>query len=114
MTVSSTSRVATDRGERYRKQLAGHFGNKIEVEEAPAGTVLKWGFGRTTTLSVEDGALLMLAAADDGETLDRVKDVTGRTWSASARKTAWSSPGSNPSFERASHPWPGAGDILGE
>jgi len=78
MTVTSTSRVATDRGERYRKQLASHFGNKIEVDESPAGTVLKWGFGGTTTLSVEDGALVMLAAADDGETLDRVKDVSGR------------------------------------
>ena len=31
MTVTSTSRVATDRGERYRKQLASHFGNKVEV-----------------------------------------------------------------------------------
>ena len=78
MTVTSTSRVATDRGERYRKQLASHFGNKIEVEQSAVGTVLKWGFGGTTTLSVEDDALVMLAAADDGETLDRVKDVTGR------------------------------------
>ena len=78
MTVTSTSRVATDRSERYRKQLASHFGNKIEVEQSSAGTVLKWGFGGTTTLSVEDGALVMLAAADDGEALDRVTDVTGR------------------------------------
>ncbi len=78
MTVTSSARIATDRGERYRKQLASHFGNKIEVEQAPAGIVLKWGFGGTTTLTVEDGALVMLAAADDGETLDRVKDVTGR------------------------------------
>ena len=44
MSVTATSRVATERGERYRKQLASHFGNKIEVVE----------------------------------TLDRVKDVTGR------------------------------------
>jgi len=29
-------------------------------------------------LAGEDGALIMLAAADDGGTLDRVKDVTGR------------------------------------
>jgi uncharacterized protein len=78
MTVTSTSRVATDRGERYLKQLASHFGNKIEVEESPAGTVLKWGFGGTTTLTVADDALILLAAADDAGTLDRVKDVTGR------------------------------------
>jgi len=48
MTVFATSRVATDRGERYRKQLASHFGNKVEVVEEPSGTVLKWGFGGAT------------------------------------------------------------------
>ena len=78
MTVTATSRVATDRGERYRKQLASHFGNKVEVAEEPSGTVLKWGFSGTTTLTVEDDALVMRADAEDGETLDRVKDVTGR------------------------------------
>ena len=78
MTVISTARVVTDRGERYRKQLASHFGNRIEVTESPAGTVLTWGFGGTTTLTVEPGALVMLAAADDTDTLDRVKDLTGR------------------------------------
>jgi len=31
MSVTATARVATERGERYRKQLASHFGNKIEV-----------------------------------------------------------------------------------
>jgi hypothetical protein len=41
MTVTATSRVATERGERYRKQLASHFGNKVEVVEEPSGTVLK-------------------------------------------------------------------------
>jgi len=78
MTVTSTSRVATERGERYRKQLASHFGNKVVVVEEPSGTVLKWGFGGTTTLTVEADALVMRADADDAETLDRVKDVTGR------------------------------------
>jgi len=78
MTVTSTGRVATDRGERYRKQLASHFGNKIVVTEDPAGTVLSWGFGGTTTLTVEPDALVIVAAADDTQTLDQVKDVTGR------------------------------------
>jgi hypothetical protein len=41
MSVTTTSRVATERGERYRKQLASHFGNKIEVAEEPSGTVLR-------------------------------------------------------------------------
>ncbi len=78
MTITSTSRVATERGERYRKQLASHFGNKVEVAEEPGGTVLKWAFGGSTTLIVEADALVMRAAADDAETLGRVKDVTGR------------------------------------
>jgi len=78
MGFTSKARVETDRGERYRKQLASHFGNRVEVTESPAGTVLTWGFGGTTTLTVEPGALVMLAAADDTETLGRVKDVTGR------------------------------------
>jgi hypothetical protein len=69
MGVASTARVRTDRGERYRKQLASHFGNRIEVTESRAGTVLTWGFGRTTTLTVEPDALVMLAAAADAETL---------------------------------------------
>jgi hypothetical protein len=78
MSVTATSRVATERGERYRKQLASHFGNKIAVVEEPGGTVLAWGFGGSTTLTVEDDALVLRADAEDAETLDRVKDVTGR------------------------------------
>jgi uncharacterized protein len=78
MSVTATSRVATERGERYRKQLVSHFGNKIEVAEEPSGTVLTWGFGGTTTLTVEPGALVLRADAGDAETLDRVKEVTGR------------------------------------
>jgi len=78
MSVTSATRVATDRGERYRKQLASHFGNWIEAAESPPGTVLTWGFGGTTTLTVEPGALVMIAAADDTQTLDQVKDATGR------------------------------------
>ena len=78
MAVTSTSRVATERGERYRKQLASHFGNRVEVVQESAGNVLKWGFGGTTTLTVEPDALVMRADAEDTETLDRVKDVTGR------------------------------------
>ena len=97
MRVTATSRVATERGERYRKQLASHFGNKIEVVEEPAGTVLRWGFGGSTTLTVEAGALVMRADAEDAETLDRVKDVTAAgIWNASARRTAWPLPGSSP------------------
>ena len=56
MSVTATSRVATERGERYRKQLASHFGNKIEVVEEPAGTVLRWGFGGSMMLDSAESA----------------------------------------------------------
>jgi hypothetical protein len=75
---TSVARVATSRAERYRKQLASHFGNRIEVAEEPSGTVLKWAFGGTTTLTAEDGALILRADAADAETLEQVKEVTGR------------------------------------
>lgn len=78
MSLTATSRVATERGERYRKQLASHFGNRVEVVESADSTVLKWGSGGTTTLTVEPDALVMRAEAADAEALERVKDVTGR------------------------------------
>jgi len=31
MSFTATSRVATERGERYRKQFASHFGNGLAV-----------------------------------------------------------------------------------
>ena len=52
MAVTSTARVVTDRGERYRKQLASHFGNRIEVTQSPAGTVLTQRFGEKDGLAV--------------------------------------------------------------
>ena len=36
MSFTATSRVAAERGERYREQLASHFGNKIEVARLAA------------------------------------------------------------------------------
>ena len=104
MSVTSTARVVTDRGERYRKQLGSHFGNRMEVTKSPAGTVLTWGFGGTTTLTVEPGALVMIAAADDAQTLDQVKDVTGRHLSVSARRTGSSLPGSSVPYRVWSDP----------
>ena len=78
MPLTSTARVTTDRPDRYRKQLAGHFGHKIEVREEPDRTVLVWGPGSTTTLTTAEQALVMVAQADDTEGLARVQDVTAR------------------------------------
>ena len=86
MTVTSTARVVTDRGERYRKQLASHFGNRIEVTESPSGTVLTWGFGGTTTLAhvtVSSNAASTGAGVFTGAggttTLTTTSTVTGNT-----------------------------------
>lgn len=78
MPLTSTARVATDRADRYRKQLASHFGHRVEVREEPDATVLVWGPGSTTTLTTTEQALVMVAQADDAEGLARVQDVTGR------------------------------------
>jgi hypothetical protein len=78
MSYTSTATVATERPERYRKQLASHFGSKIEIREEPGGTVMLWGQGGTTTLTVTEGALVMVASAEDEDGLARVENVTGR------------------------------------
>ncbi len=77
--MSVTSIAGRDGSRRAVPQAApSHFGNRIEVTKSPAGTVLTWGFGGTTTLTVEPDALVMIAAADDAQSLDQVKDVAGR------------------------------------
>jgi hypothetical protein len=42
MTVTSTARVATDRGERYSKQLASHFGRYLERFGEKDGLAVTW------------------------------------------------------------------------
>ena len=78
MPLTSTAHVATDRADRYRKQLASHFGHRIDVREESGATVLVWGPGSTTTLTTTESALVMVAQADDAEGLAHVQDVTGR------------------------------------
>jgi len=76
MTVTPTARVMTECGERYREQLASHFGNRIEVTRTPGSTVLARGSGGTITPFAEPVAVVMRACADNSET--RIEDVTGR------------------------------------
>jgi hypothetical protein len=42
MSVTATSRVATERGERYRKQLASHFGRHPERFGEKDGLAVTW------------------------------------------------------------------------
>jgi uncharacterized protein len=77
MSYASTALVATDRAERYRKQLASHFGHGIEVREEPEETVLVFGEDTTTTLRAIGDALVMVVRAGTVEDLARIENVTG-------------------------------------
>ena len=75
--MESTARVSTERPARYIKQLAQHFGNRIETRYDDDGGSLNFEYGRCE-LVAEDGAIVLRAQADDDEKLTRVEDVTGR------------------------------------
>jgi hypothetical protein len=77
MSHTSTALVATERAERYRKQLAGHLGHRIEVREEPEQTVLVWGEDTTTTLCAKGDVLVMVSRAADEEGLARIENVAG-------------------------------------
>lgn len=69
--------VAIERPERYAKQLAAHFGHKIEVIEIDGGWQLTIR-GGTGLLLPRTTELVLEASAADAETLDTVKDVLER------------------------------------
>jgi hypothetical protein len=48
---------------------------------------LTWGFGGTTTLTVEPDALVMIAVADDRKRSTTSRTSPAGTWSASGRRT---------------------------
>jgi 2-iminobutanoate/2-iminopropanoate deaminase len=77
---TSTAVVATDAAGRYAKQLLAHLGRKNPVQPvpgAPEGGRLTFAYG-SGTVRVEAGRLVLQAAAADGESLARVKDVLAR------------------------------------
>ncbi len=74
--LHDTARVATDRPDRYRKQLGSHLGRRIELAEADTVSTLTFDRG-TATLTEADGALVLDAVAPDQAALDRIRDVVG-------------------------------------
>ena len=70
------ARVATDRPDRYRKQLGSHLGRRITLAEEETVSTLTFEAG-TATLTEADGALVLDAVAQDQESLDRIRDVVG-------------------------------------
>ena len=69
--------VATDKPERYAKQLVSHLGHRLDFTTDGATSTASIGDG-TARIVVGEGVLTLLAEAPDTAGLDRVKDVLGR------------------------------------
>jgi hypothetical protein len=77
--IDSIAKVATERPERYLKQLVSHLGNKVETEMTEDGRSGSLTFtSGTCELAAEPGTLVMTAQAEDIELLARVQDVVAR------------------------------------
>jgi hypothetical protein len=72
------ARVSTERPERWVKQLVSHLGRRLSgsVDEA-TGVGRLTGEGMAATLTPADGVLVLEAAADDDERLERITGVVG-------------------------------------
>lgn len=84
MSFSSIARVATDRPERYAKQLVSHLGRKLDVEDTDSGSRLTFRNDETGAAGVGEvvvsgeAELTLRAESDDAEMLSRIEDVLGR------------------------------------
>jgi len=75
--LTSRAIVAIERPARYGKQLAGHIGNRVQVDEVDGGWVLHIGDGLGRVLPHDD-VLELVAEAETTEMLERITDVMGR------------------------------------
>ncbi|MEY9926496.1 hypothetical protein ABH926_001118 [Catenulispora sp. GP43] len=77
--IESVANVATDRPERYLKQLVSHLGNTIDAEQSEDGHTGTLIFSSgACELSAEPGTLRLTARAQDAERLAAVEDVVAR------------------------------------
>lgn len=74
--LTAHAAVATDRAERYAKQLVSHLGRKAEVREEPEGSRLVIGGGSCLVVPGTD-VLDLRAEASDADALRVVRDVVG-------------------------------------
>jgi hypothetical protein len=77
--LTANATVATERPERYIKQLISHLGHKLttEITDDGVGTVITRGGSRCTLTPATDG-LHMSATAADQEALHGIQDLVGR------------------------------------
>ena len=71
--------MATDRPERYLKQLVSHMGRKVDSEQSDDGSTGSLTFSSGgCTLTAEPGVLVLTVRAEDDERLAAVQDVVAR------------------------------------
>ena len=77
--IESVANVATERPERYLKQLVSHLGRQVDSEQSEDGHsgALIFSAGNCA-LSAEPGTLRMTARAEDAERLAAVEAVVAR------------------------------------
>ncbi len=70
-----TGVMATDRPDRYAKQLASHWAKRGPAGEEDGATVMRWETGQVIVLRPVDGALeVEVSVPDDGD-VDRFAQV---------------------------------------
>ncbi len=74
---STSAFVATERSQRYIKQLVSHFGNKVQTELTDQGGRLEFDFGTCDLKAMSDG-IELVGTADDEAQLETLKDVVAR------------------------------------
>ena len=67
--------MATERPERYAKQLAGHWARKTEQSEEGGATTLRFEGGQTVVLRPAGGALEIEVSVPDDADVDRFAQV---------------------------------------
>ena len=78
MRLMARAEVATDRPERWIKQLVSHLGRRLEGTVDPeTGVGVLRGPGFSATLTPAGPTLLLTATADDAEGLQRITSVVG-------------------------------------
>ena len=70
-----TGQMATDRPERYAKQLASHWAKRGPSSEEDGATVLRWEGGQVISMRPQEGTLAVEVSVRDGEDLERFAQV---------------------------------------
>jgi len=72
---TKTGTVATNRPERYAKQLASHWATRGPATDEDGATVLRWETGQVITMRPAEVALEVEVSVPDEGDVDRFADV---------------------------------------